>query len=216
MKKLILTLMIVPYICVAQSSLKINYNEVYVGNNISIDFDYNLDNILLSFGVVYFPGINKDNVSFSAFYKDRGSPTSFKQHFGFQYNIGYMIYNNDHFDLFGVYKGSLSSMDTYFKFFQNYAALVPEPQGIEDYAVTINTDKFGPLFSFDNTLGILLKGNLTNNLFFNLHGGVGFTYLKNNDDFTITSASYGTISLSTTFSIGLGYSFNNLKSNNKE
>lgn len=106
-------------------------------------------------------------------------------------------------------------MDTYFRLFQNYEALVPEPQGQEDYAVTIHSDEFGPLFSFDNTFGLLFKGKITDNLFLNLHGGVGFTYLKSNDEFVITAASYGSSFLSTSFSIGFGYSFANLKFNNK-
>jgi hypothetical protein len=182
-----------------------------------MDFDYQLGKIIFSAGVAYFPGVNKDKISFNTFYKDRGSPTNFIQHFGIQFGGGYKIYENSHFELFGLYKGCLASMDTYFKFFQNYTALVPEPQDIEDYAVIVNTDEFGPLFSFDNSFGLLLKGNLTNNLFFNLNGGVGFTYLKNTDEFVITSESFGgNISLSAMFSLGFGYSFMNSKKKNVE
>ena len=215
-KKLLLISLIAPYICLAQTSIKINYNQVYVGKNISVDFDYQIDKILLSLGAVYYPGIDKKKIPFNTFYKNRGTPSNAIQHFGLQFNIGYKIYANNHFDLFGVYKGNLASMNTYIKFLQTYTPLIPEPQGIEDYAITIEELEFGPLFSFDNTFGLLFKGKITRSLFFNLHGGIGFTYLKNNDEFTITPENFnGTINLSTTFSIGLGYSFNRIKSKNQ-
>lgn len=216
MRKFLTIILIAPYLCMAQSSIKVNFNTVFIGNNVSICYDYQLDKVLLSIGTSFYPGINKDKVSFNTLYKDRGSPSNIKQHFGLQYSLGYKIYGNDHFDLFGLYKGSLASMDTYFKYFQNYTALVPEPQDIEDYAVTINTDEFGPLFSFDNSLGLLFKGKITSSLFLNLHGGIGFTYLKNNDEYTVTPESYnGTINLSSSFSIGIGYSFKNSKNDEK-
>jgi hypothetical protein len=213
MRRFLFVILFIPLFSLTQSSVKVNYNTVYVGKSLSADFDYEIDKFIFSVGLAYFPGINKDQVSFNTFYKDRGSPTNFIQHFGIQFGGGYKIYENRHFELFGLYKGCLASMDTYFKFFQNYTALVPEPQDIEDYAVTVNTDEFGPLFSFDNTLGILFKGNLTNNLFLNLHGGVGFTYIKNKDQFTITPSNTGSSLLSTTISIGFGYTFMNSKNN---
>lgn len=208
-------LLIGPYLGMAQSSVKINYNSVYVGKNISIDCDYQRDKILLSIGANYYPGVNKDNVSFNTFYKNRGTPSNIRQHFGLQFKIGYSICANKHFNLYGVYKGSLAYMNTYFKFFQNYAALVPEPQGIEDYAVLVKTREFGPIFSFDNNLGLLFKGKITDDLFLNLYSGIGFTYLKSNDKFVITSISYkGASFLSTSFTIGFGYSLNNSRRKN--
>jgi hypothetical protein len=181
MRSFLFVFLFVPIFSMTQASIKINYNTVYVGKNASVDFDYQTGKTIISAGVAYFPGINKDKISFNTFYKDRGSPNSFIQHFGIQFSGGYQIYENSHFELFGLYKGCLASMDTYFKYFQNYTALVQEPQDIEDYAVTVNTVEFGPLFSFDNSLGLLFKGKVANNLFLNIHGGVGFTYLKNND-----------------------------------
>lgn len=199
----------------AQSSIKLNYNQVYVGKNLSMVFDHQIDKFLFSIGAVYYPGIDKEKIPFNTFYKNRGAPSNTRQHFGLQFNIGYKIYANNYFDLFGIYKGNLASMNTYIKFFQTYTPLVPEPQGIEDYAVTIQELEYGPVFSFDNTFGFLLKGNLTNNLFFNLYGGVGFTYLKNTDDTILTSTNFGSAQLSATFSIGLGYSFKDSKKNVK-
>jgi hypothetical protein len=215
MKKLIILLMIVPYVCMAQSSLRINYNQVYVGKNISVDFDYQFNKIILSIGANYYPGINKDKVAFHHFLKNRGTPSNIWQHFGLQLSTGYKIYDNKHFDLFGVYKGSIASMNSYFRGFTNYAPLVPDPQDEEDYALVINNHEFGPVFSFDNTLGLLLKCKITDNLFLNLHGGLGFTYVKNNDDFFIIPASFGSTLISNSFSIGLGYSFKNSKNNVK-
>ena len=210
MKKIFLIVLslIVPYLGLTQSFIKVNYNDVYIGGNISIDYDYQISRFLLSIGPTYYFGVNKDKVAFHHFLKDRGAPSNTKQHFGLQFNIGYKIYGNQHFDLFGVYRGSFAYMNSYLRIFKNYAALVPEPKVEEDYALIIKNHEFGPVFSFDNTFGLLFKGKITNYLFLNLQGGVGFTYLKNNDDFFIIPINYkGASFLSTSFSVGLGYAF---------
>jgi len=211
MRKLSLILFIAPYLSIAQSSVKVNFNSVYVGQNISFDFDYQINRYLFSIGAVYYPGIDKKTIPFNSFYRNRGAPANTIQHFGFQYNIGYRLYRNSHFDLYGVYRGSLASMNTYIKLFQIYTPIVPEPQMIEDYAVTIQDHEFGPVFSFDNTFGLLFRGKITKSLFFNLQGGVGFTYLKNTDETVITPSNSGSSQICYTFSIGLGYSFENFK-----
>lgn len=208
-----LLLMIVPCVCMAQSSIKINYNQVYIGKNLSVDFDHQIDKFLFSVGAVYYPEVDKEKIPFNTFYKNRGTPSNARQHLGLKFNIGYKIYANNHFDLFGVYKGNIASMDTYIKFFQIYTPLVSEPQGIEDYAVTIQDLQYGPVFSFDNTLGLLFQGKIAKDLFFNFHGGVGFTYLKNSDDTILTATKFDSSELSTTFSIGLGYTFKNSNNN---
>ena len=165
MRKLSLILFIAPYLSIAQSSVKVNFNSVYVGQNISFDFDYQINRYLFSIGAVYYPGIDKKTIPFNSFYRNRGAPANTIQHFGFQYNIGYRLYRNSHFDLYGVYRGSLASMNTYIKLFQIYTPIVPEPQMIEDYAVTIQDHEFGPVFSFDNTFGLLFRGKITKSLF---------------------------------------------------
>lgn len=123
-------------------------------------------------------------------------------------DFGWIVAEKQYPDLFGVCRGSFAYMNSYLRIFKNYAALVPEPKVEEDYALIIKNHDFGPVFSFDNTFGLLYKGKITNYLFLNLQGGVGFTYLKNNDEFFITPINYkGASFLSDSFSVGLGYSF---------
>ena len=178
MRKLLLLFIIASNFGLGQSSIELNFNDAYIGKNFSLDYRYDLKSIYFKLGVTYH--INRiETLPEDIFYRNAGYATNTGQHFGLQFGGGYTFYENEFCDVAIYYKGYMASMNTYIKSFKIYEPLVANPQSEEDYALIKNDKDFGPIFTFENTVGITISAKLFSNVQLTLGGGLGHMLIRN-------------------------------------
>ncbi len=193
----------------SQSSIEFNFNDVYIGRNLSVNWKKHYPNLSFSTGLTYH--INRiDKVPIGTFIKKSALAENFGQRFGLQFGFEYFFLKNEHFRLGFFYNNQISFINQIHKMYFAYDTLVSNPQSESDYLYTKSERIFGPFITIDNVIGITMKNSITENIYLTTKGGFGFLLWKNTDDSVLliggkkNNQSYNFTSF---FSIGLGYTF---------
>ena len=208
MKKILFLLLLIPAISSAQS-IGVNYNNAYIGNNISVDYTYSLNKFYFNGGLNFHINRDEDVKSFSML-KDAGHADDFGQHLGLQLGFGYVFYKNNFVEFSAYYSSYVARMNTQTKFYGALFPLIPDPMSDEDFAFTLERREFGPLVTFENVIGLSMKTKLSDNFYTLIRGGYGVIFFKNYDENTYINLggkpNTGHVFISS-FSLGLGYTF---------
>ncbi|MFM2037449.1 MAG: hypothetical protein RL432_388 [Bacteroidota bacterium] len=194
----------------SQSSIEFNFNEIYIGSNLGVNWKRHYPNLSFSTGLTYH--INRiDQIPIGTFIKNSAFAENFGQRFGLQLGFEYYLYNNDFFKIGLFYSNQISLMNQLIKVYSAYDTLVSNPQSEFDFLYTKYERIYGPVFTSDNVIGITLKNNITKNIYLSTRGGLGILFWKNTDNSLLLiggnkiNQSYNFTSF---FSIGIGYTFN--------
>jgi len=194
----------------SQSSIEFNFNEVYIGSNLGVNWKRYYPNLSFSTGLTYH--INRiDQIPIGTFIKNSAFAENFGQRFGLQLGFEYYLYKNDFFKIGLFYSNQISLMNQLIKVYSAYDTLVSNPQSEFDFLYTKYERIYGPVFTSDNVIGITLKNNITKNIYLSTRGGLGILFWKNTDNSLLLiggnkiNQSYNFTSF---FSIGIGYTFN--------
>ncbi|MFN4909989.1 MAG: hypothetical protein ACK444_11465 [Flavobacteriales bacterium] len=194
----------------SQSSIEFNFNEVYIGSNLGVNWKRNYPNLSFSTGLTYH--INRiDQIPIGTFIKNSAFAQNFGQRFGLQLGFEYYLYKNDFFKIGLFYSNQISLMNQLIKVYSAYDTLVSNPQSEFDFLYTKYERIYGPVFTSDNVIGITLKNNITKNIYLSTRGCLGILFWKNTDNSLLliggnkNNQSYNFTSF---FSIGIGYTFN--------
>jgi hypothetical protein len=201
--------LLLPFSFFSQSSIEYNFNDVYIGRNLSVNWKKHYPNLSFSTGLTYH--INRiDKVPIGTFIKKSAYATNFGQRFGLQFGFEYFFLQNDHFRLGLFYNNQISFIDQIHKMYFAYDTLVSNPQSESDYLYIKHERIFGPFITVDNVIGVTIKNLITENIYLTTKGGLGFLLWKNTDDSVLligggkNNQSYNFTSF---FSIGIGYTF---------
>jgi hypothetical protein len=194
----------------SQSSIEFNFNDVYIGRNLSFNWKKYYSNLSFSSGLTYH--INRiDKVPIGTFIKKSAVAENFGQRFGVQFGFEYFLYKNEFCKIGLFYSNQISLINQLIKVYPAYDTLVSNPQSEFDFLYTKYERKYGPVFTSDNVIGITLKNNITKNIYLSTRGGLGILFWKNTDNSLLliggkkNNQSYNFTSF---FSIGIGYTFN--------
>lgn len=194
----------------SQSSIEFNFNDVYIGRNLSANWKRHYPNLSFSTGLTYH--INRiDKVPIGTLIKKSAFAENFGQRFGIQLGFEYFIYKNDFCKIGLFYSNQISLINQLVKLYPAYDTLVSNPQSEFDFLYTKHERNYGPVFTSDNVIGITFKNNITKNIYLSTRGGLGILFWKNTDNSLLLIAgkknnqSYNFTSF---FSISLGYTFN--------
>ena len=208
MRILLLLLGLLPTYIFTQHAIEFNFNQVYIGRNLSLDYQYEKNSLFLNMGTSYH--INRiELMPVSQFYKKMGYASSITQRFGFQIGAGYHFFKNERFKAGIYYRGYLAHMDSQIKF-PSALPLDGNPQSDQDYAGIIDNRVFGPLFTFENTLGLSIKTKLFDDFYTSIRGGFGMMFFRNYDENIFLGYEPGFPigqAFISSWSIGLGYEF---------
>lgn len=204
-----LLIVFISFNTLSQSSVEINYNDVYIGRNLSLSWKKCISNFSISSEVTYH--LNRfDKVPIGTFIYKSAHAENVGQKFGIQIGLEYMLVKNSHFKLGLFYNNQISFINQVHKMYYVYDTLVSNPKSEFDFSYTKSERTFGPFLTIDNTIGLTLKNSITDNLYLTTKGGVGILFWKNTDENVVIiggkrpNQDYNFTSL---FSIGIGYTF---------
>ena len=190
----------------SQSFIESSYNIAYNGRNINLSYLKKVNNITISGGLKYhFNQIEK--VPVNTFFKNSAYAVNFTEKIGVQIGLEYYILKRNNFQLGIYYNNQISFISQMIKALYAYEQLVPNPTTEFDYSYVKHQNIFGPVFESENTIGVVLKTNISSQFYTVFRGGVGIMFWKNTDPsvvFTSNLNQHG--HLFTSFgSIGLGF-----------
>jgi hypothetical protein len=149
-----------------------------------------------------------EKVPVNTFFKNSAYAVNFTEKIGVQIGLEYYILKRNNFQLGIYYNNQISFISQMIKALYAYEQLVPNPTTEFDYSYVKHQNIFGPVFESENTIGVVLKTNISSQFYTVFRGGVGIMFWKNTDPSVVITSNLNQHGhLFTSFgSIGLGFS----------
>lgn len=189
-----------------QLQLESNFNSVHIGRNQSITVGYNWSRFSIYGGLKY--NINKlDNFPESQMFKKTSWATTTGEHIGFNLGAKFEFLQLKNISFFVHY--DLQQSFTHFRHISiNYlGSIVPEPTSEYDLVYHKTLAFIGPIWIFENNLGIGYKVHIYKGLFLTNKFGGGIMFFKNTDPLNWIITGGGNWELSEMISFGIGWIF---------
>lgn len=209
MKRIIALLLIAqPFSGWTQIGIESNFNGMHTGWNQDFSLTYRINSLRLSIGPKYhynfesaFPRPQAD------FYKKAFWARSFSEHIGLNFCADYTFLDREHFSLYTNYNFQLTRSHIRHENYYALYPLVPNPQSESDYAYEYHKNFIGPVWGFENNIGLGCRFHFSDRFYMNQKIGVGVLFYKNTDQNNIIISSKGW-EASTMYSFGLGWIIN--------
>ncbi len=190
----------------AQFSLESNFNVVHIGRNQNILAKYQWNKFSLNAGIKYnFNKLASFPQSQTHFFKKTFWAIDFIEHIGAEMGFDFNILEKESIDLFGFYQVQVTKSHIRHEVYYASFPLNPDPQSQYDYAYALNLNYIGPIWAFENNLGIGMRAYFSKSFYFSTKIGGGIAFYKNLDKNNILIGNLW--ELSEMVSFGLGWKF---------
>ena len=189
---------------IGQNKMELNYNSIFRGRNIDVQYLYSSKNRTFSAGLLYHIN-NEYNIPYGSFFKNSANAENLSERLGLTVGFQYKIYSNDFGKLEFFYLCQLTRITDIHKALYAYSEIVENPTSEFDYAYIQSEIKFGPVRTMDNTLGAKLSAKLSANSYMNCKFGLGMMFWENEDESVILSSSPNQKGYLFTHFLSIGY-----------